>query len=301
MLELLDMMRPINCLMGVVAVFIGALLVAGQGISGFYAPLGYALFAVFVITGGGNVLNDYVDVEADKVNRPRRAIPSGKVSKRSALAFSVILFLLGIVSAGFINWICFFIAVFNSFVLILYSFLLQHKLLMGNLAIGYLVGSTFLFGGASVGNVSLLAIPAILMVLAMLATIAREIVKDLEDMEGDRKSFLKRITTKVTESIGERFGLTKTGVRIKYGERTMIVIAVACLMLAIVFSYLPYYYGLMGMGYVFLVGIADLVFLWCVYSIVRERKKRKGYRRVSRRLKIGMFIALIAFIAGVFI
>jgi len=301
MLELLEMMRPLNCLMGLVAVFIGALLVAGQGISGFYVPLGYALFAVFVITGAGNVLNDYVDVEADKVNRPRRAIPSGKVSKRSALGFSVILFLLGIVSAGFINWICFFIAVINSLVLIIYSLVLQHKLLLGNLAVGYLVGSIFLFGGASIGNVSLLAIPAILMVLAMLATISREIVKDMEDMEGDRKSFLKRITMKVTESIGERFGLTRAGVKIKYGERTMIVIAVACLMLAIVFSYLPHYYGFMGMGYVFLVGIADLVFIWCMYSLVRERKKRKGYRRISKRLKIGMFIALIAFIVGAFV
>ncbi|NIO22809.1 MAG: digeranylgeranylglyceryl phosphate synthase [Candidatus Aenigmarchaeota archaeon] len=301
MFELIDMMRPLNCLMGGFAAFIGGLLVVGSNVGGFYLPLLYAFFAVLVITGAGNVFNDYVDVEADKVNRPKRPIPAGKVSRRSSLAFSIILFLLGITAAGFINWIAFFIAVINSLVLIGYSFVLQHKLLLGNVSIGYLVGSTFLFGGASIGNIPLLVIPLILMMLAMLATIAREIVKDLEDMEGDRKSFLKRITMKVTESIGERFGLTKGGVRLKYGERTMIVIAVACLMLAIVFSYLPYYYGLMGVGYALIVGLADIVFLSSIYSLGRERKKRRGYRRISKRLKVGMFIALVAFIAGVFI
>ncbi|NIO19236.1 MAG: digeranylgeranylglyceryl phosphate synthase [Candidatus Aenigmarchaeota archaeon] len=301
MFELFEMMRPFNCLMGVIAGFIGGFLVAGQGIGGFYIPMIYALFAIFVITGAGNVFNDYADIEADKVNRPKRPIPSGKVSKGSALAFSMILFFVGIVAAGFINWITFFIAVINSLLLIAYSYVLQHKLLMGNLAIGYLVGSTFLFGGAAIGNLSLLVIPLILMILAMLTTITREIVKDLEDMEGDRKSFLKRIAMKVTESIGERFGLTKTGVKIKHGEKAMVVIAVACLMLAIIFSYLPYHYGFMGTGYLFIVSLADLVFLWCIYSLVRERKRRRGYKRISKRLKIGMFIALIAFIIGVFI
>lgn len=301
MLELIEMMRPFNCLMGAIAGFVGALLVVGPQISGFYLPVLFALFAIFVITGAGNVFNDYADVEADKVNRPSRPIPSGKVSRGSALAFSIVLFALGILAACFLNWICFFIAVFNSFVLILYSFVLQHKLLLGNVAIGYLVGSIFLFGGASIGNVSLLAIPLILAVLAMLATISREIVKDLEDMEGDRKSFLKRITTKVTESIGERFGLGKGGIRLRYGESALITLAIACLILAIIFSYLPYYYGFMGMSYLLVVGIADLVFLWCMYSIVRGKRKRKGYARVSRRLKLGMFIALIAFIVGVFV
>lgn len=301
MFGLFEMMRPFNCLMGVTAGFIGGLLVASQQISKFCIPMMYALFAIFVITGAGNVFNDYVDVEADRVNRPKRPIPSGRVSRRSALLFSMVLFLLGIISAGFLNWIAFIIAVINSLLLIVYSYILQHKLLLGNIAIGYLVGSTFLFGGAAIGELSLMTTPLILMILAMLTTIAREIVKDLEDIEGDRKSFLKRITMKITESIGERFGLTKSGVRIKYGERTMIVIAVACLMLAILFSYLPYYYGFMGMSYLFLVGLADLIFISCMYSLVRERRRRKGYARVSKRLKIGMFIALIAFITGVFV
>jgi geranylgeranylglycerol-phosphate geranylgeranyltransferase len=287
--------------MGAIAGFIGALLVAGTQISGFYLPVSLAFLAIFVITGAGNVFNDYADVEADNVNRPGRPIPSGKVSRRSALAFSIVLFAMGIIAAGFVNWICFFIAVFNSLLLVLYSFVLQHKLLLGNVAVGYLVGSTFLFGGASVGNAPLLAIPLILAVLAMLATVAREVVKDLEDMKGDRKSFLKRITTRVTGSMGERFGLGRGGVRMKYREGTMITIAVACLFLAVIFSYLPYHYGLMGLGYLLIVGLSDLVFLWCVYSIAREKGKRKGYARISRRLKIGMFIALLAFITGVFI
>ena len=301
MFDLFEMMRPLNCVMGSVATFIGALLVVRQELGVFYIPLIFALFAVFVITGAGNVFNDYVDVEADKVNKPKRPIPSGRVSKRSALIFSMLLFFLGILSAGFLNWICFAIAVVNSLLLVAYSHVLQNKLLMGNITIGYLVGSTFLFGGAATGYLPMIVIPLILMMLAMLATIAREIVKDLEDLEGDRKSFLKRIAKKVTESIGERFGLGKGGAKLKYGEKTMRIIAVACLMLAIIFSALPYYYGIMHTSYLLIVGLADIMFLWCIYSVITERRIKKGYARVSKRLKIGMFIALIAFIVGAFV
>jgi geranylgeranylglycerol-phosphate geranylgeranyltransferase len=300
MLDLLGMTRPLNGAMGIIGVLIGGLVAVGGNVQDLYTlPLFFALAAAFLITGAGNVINDYVDLDADKVNKPGRPIPSGKVSRNSALAFSIMLFILGNFCALFINGLCFTIAMVNSFLLIMYSVYFQHKTLLGNLVIGYLVGSVFLFGGAAFLKIRLVLI---LMVLAMLANISREIVKDLEDMEGDRKSFLKKIASKVSETaapIAERFGITTDGVRMKYRERTMIVLAIACLILAIVFSALPYYYGILKGSYLAVVSLADLVFISCIYSLGREKRRRKGYTRISKRLKIGMFIALIAFIAGV--
>lgn len=301
MLELLGMVRPLNGVMGMIGIFIGGLIAVNASIQNLYTlPFLFGLAAVFLITGAGNVFNDYVDVEADRVNRPRGPIPSGKVSRNSALIFSIILFVLGNFCALLINGLCFTIAMINSFLLIMYSVSFQHKTFLGNTTIGYLVGSVFLFGGAIFLEIRLVLI---LTVLAMLATISREIVKDLEDIKGDRKSFLKKIASKVSEAttpIAERFGIMRGDVRMKYRERTMIVLAIACLILAIVFSFLPYYYGILKMSYLAVVAVADLVFLSCIYSLGREKKKRKGYARISKRLKIGMFIALIAFILGSF-
>lgn len=300
MLELLGMMRILNCVMAMIGVFVGALVALG-GLGGIYSVhFLLALAAVFLVTGAGNVFNDYADIEADKINRPKRLIPSGAVSRNSAFTFSITLFVLGNLCAGLINGLCLTLALINSALLILYSLFLQHKILIGNIAIGYLVGSLFLFGGAVFLNGKIWTV-LVLMILAMLANIAREIVKDLEDLEGDRKSFLKKMASKKVKLMAERFGLTKGGVRMKYDERTMIVLAILCLLFAVAFSGLPYYYGLMRISYLIIVAVADVVLLSCVCSLLGEEKKKKGYGRISKRLKIGMFIALIAFIVGAFL
>jgi geranylgeranylglycerol-phosphate geranylgeranyltransferase len=297
MLELLGMTRPLNGLMTMIGVFVGALVSAGlEGIG--VIPFLLALAAVFLVNSAGNVFNDCMDVGADKVNRPGRPLPSGRVSKNAALAFSLVLFVAGNLCALLINGLCVTIALINSLLLIAYSVSLQHKTLIGNVVIAYLVGSVFLFGGAVFLDFIKIWTVVILAGLAMLANMAREIVKDLEDMEGDKKSFLKKLASKTTTRIAERFGVAADGVKLKYKERTMLVIALACIALAVVFSALPYYYGTMKLGYLAIIVLADVAFVSSAISLSREQKRKKGYTRISKRLKIAMFIALVAFVAG---
>jgi geranylgeranylglycerol-phosphate geranylgeranyltransferase len=300
MLELFGMTRPLNGVMTIIGVFIGALVSAGPaGLEA--ATLLLAFAAVFLINSAGNVFNDCMDIEADRVNRPERPIPSGKVPKRTALAFSGALFVLGNLCALMINGLCLTIALVNSLLLVAYSISLQHKILLGNVTIAYLVGSIFLFGGAVFLDFLKIWTVVMLSGLAMLANIAREIVKDLEDIEGDKKGFLKKLASKTTTRIAERFGIATGGVKLKYKERMMIIIAIACIALAVVFSALPYYYGIMKLSYLVIVVLADALFISAAISLGREQKRKKGYSRISRRLKIAMLIALIAFIVGAII
>lgn len=303
MLDLFEMTRPLNGLMAMIGVLIGGMIAVGGDVGTLYGlPLLIAFVVVFLINGAGNVFNDYLDVDADKMNKPSRPLASGSVSRKTALVFSIALFVAGNALALTINGLCFTIAVFNSFVLIVYSLSLQHKLFLGNLAIGYLVGSVFLFGGAVFLN---MRIVLILSILAMLSTITREIVKDLEDMEGDRKSFLKRMSSKVSEAvapIAERFGVTTKGAKMRTDEKNMIVLAVTCILLAILFSFLPLYYSIMKAGYLAVVTVADAIFLWSAYSLTGGRGDGKiDYKKISKRLKIGMFVALLAFLVGIFV
>ncbi|MCX6817779.1 MAG: UbiA family prenyltransferase [Candidatus Aenigmarchaeota archaeon] len=298
LVEMLGMMRPGNCLMAAAGALIGALIAIG-GINGlFSAQFMLVALAVVAITGAGNVINDYFDVEADKVNRPRRPIPSGAVSRRGALVFAVLLFVLGNFCALTISWACFFIAILNTALLVVYSWTLQHKVFIGNITIGYLVGSVFFFGAAAFFN-DRIGFALVLTALAMMVNVSREIVKDMEDMEGDRKSFLKRIASSGKKKRGERFSMTDDGARLRYNERMMIVIALFCLLVAVVLSAIPYYFGYLRASYFVVVLVADALFVSCIYSVLREQRKKKGYTRISRRLKIGMFIAMVAFIAGV--
>jgi len=290
----LKILRPLNCVMTAIAVFIGGLLIAEFGTLIYAEKIYLAMAAAFLIAGAGNAINDYVDVESDRINRPKRPIPSGQVGKRWALVYSILLFLVGIFLAGFINWIAFGVAVFNSALLIVYSVSLQNKLLLGNISISYLVGSGFLFGGVALGNMFL---PLLLMLLAFFANLSREIVKDLEDIEGDRKSFLKRVAAGIRRTIGERFGFTGSGAELKYGRRKLKIIAGFSLLLVIATSPLPYMFGILGLSYLIILIPTDIVFLVAVLFTIKAESK-KGFHRISRMIKLGMFLGLLAFIIG---
>ncbi|MCK5032602.1 MAG: UbiA family prenyltransferase, partial [Calditrichia bacterium] len=76
--------RPANVLIAFVTIFIAA------GISGALNPLINVFLAALsasLITVGANVINDYFDIEIDRINKPKRLLPSGQISKKQALMF----------------------------------------------------------------------------------------------------------------------------------------------------------------------------------------------------------------------
>lgn len=297
MIGYLKLLRPGNAAMAAIAVMVGGFLVLGRAgfLGGPLAGLALAMAAAFLITGAGNAINDYFDLESDRVNRPRRPIPSGQVGRKSALAFSIMLFLMGIALSGFINWACFAIAIINSLLLVEYSHALQDKILVGNIAVSYLVGSTFLFGGAAMGNP---ALPLLFMFLAALSNLGREIVKGLEDLEGDRLKFLKKLASGI-RGVAERFGLRQGRAGIMHEKRITIVAGIS-LLLAIFVSPLPYLLGMLGISYLAVLIPADFLFALAMALLTRASGK-KHFHKISMVIKLGMFLGLMAFIVGVLV
>lgn len=286
--------------MSIVAVIIGGLLASGGNLTIFLDPLSPVYLAaviVFVITGAGNAINDYTDTEADKINAPKRPIPSGRVSPKAALAFSGILFALGIGLSMVLTYMALILAVVNSLMLVVYSTHLQNRILLGNITVGYLVGSTFLFGGAALGNIYL---PFLLMLLAMFATITREIIKDLEDLEGDKKSFMKKLATEAKKIIGARFGIKDKEAELKVQGKRAKYIAITTMFIAILSSPLPFILGILGLAYLIFLVPTILIFLTVIVKI-QKAKTKKEFHKISKMIKLGMNIGLLAFIVGVLI
>jgi len=189
MLGYLSLVRPLNGAMAAIATWTGAI------VAGF--PIGYtnmltfplspvllAMISVFLISSGGMAINDYFDAEIDKLNKPKRPIPSGKIKKKSALAFSIMLFVSGIAAAYFINANALGVAAFAAVLLIAYAAKLKKVIMAGHVSVSLLVGLTFIYGGIAAGNY----IPALMMaLLAVLSNTAREIYKSIEDVMGDKK------------------------------------------------------------------------------------------------------------------
>ncbi|HWR25896.1 MAG TPA: geranylgeranylglycerol-phosphate geranylgeranyltransferase [Methanosarcina sp.] len=279
----LELMRYRNCLMAGFAAIIGILIAfnilgsdaLSSGSEKFpFLDSGLVFLAVFLISGAGNSINDYFDIRIDSINRPERPIPSGRIKLKEAFYFSYLLFVLGTLLAFSINPFCGFIAFFNSLMLILYAKMLKSTPLLGNLTIGYLTGSTFLFGASVFGFSGLKAL-FILFLLAALAITSREIVKDIEDIEGDRIN-----------------GADTLPIRI--GARKASYVAVFTGFLAVLLSPLPYLMSVIGFRYLYVVLLADLGFFAAIHQIL----VRDNPTKASKMFKIAMFFALLAFIAG---
>jgi geranylgeranylglycerol-phosphate geranylgeranyltransferase len=267
---LLDLTRPGNAIAAGVLTFTGAFVARGFEA----APLAViaAVTATVCATAAGNAINDYFDRDIDRINRPDRPIPRGAVSARGTLAFSVALFLGAVVAALALPLAALAIAVANLLALVAYTEVFKGLPGVGNVVVAYLTGSTFLFGAAAVGR---LWNPAVLVLfaLAALATATREIVKDVEDLAGDREEGLRTLP-------------------IVIGESNALWIAAVVLFVAVGASAVPYLMGTFGVAYVAIVVAADAVMLDAT------RRSFTDPSIAQRRLKRGMFLAAIGFVAG---
>lgn len=275
--------RPVNSLFAGFAVLLGVIIAAGPfDLPSEAAPPLYIypalIAAVALITAAGNVINDYFDRDIDAVNRPERPIPSGDISPKTALLYSTALFLAGLGACIFTNVSCAAIAVFNSALLVLYAIKLKGVPLAGNIAVSYLTASIFLFGGAVYGLYGLLQ-NIYVAAIVFLAILARELLKDAEDIEGDREGGVKTLPMSI--------GVGKTG-----------IICMALCGSAVFISLLPVFRW-WGAEYLVLIIIADLVIMAGaakgLYADNPERLKKSGATSV---LKYGMFLSLVIFIGS---
>ena len=266
----LELTRPVNAVVAGMLTFIGS-FVAVPVASLSAVPVAAAVCATVLATGAGNAINDYFDRDVDRINDPGRPIPRGAISPRGALAFSVGLFLVAVVVAlALLPILAIAIAVVNLVALVTYTEFFKGKPGVGNALVAYLGGSTFLFGGAAVGSVGP---TVVLFVLAALSTLAREIIKDVEDVAGDRKEGLNTLPIAV-------------------GEPWALRLAAGLLLAAALASPVPYLTGTFGVAYLAVVGPADLVMLAAGYRGFESPSVGQSW------LKYGMFFAAAAFVAG---
>ena len=265
---LLELTRPVNAVAAGMLTFIGAFVAGGLDMSvAVSAAVGATVFA----TAAGNAMNDYFDREIDAINQPDRPIPRGAVTPRVALGFSLLLFAGAVVLALVLPLTAIAIAVVNLLALVAYTELFKGLPGVGNAVVGYLGGSTFLFGAAAVGRVTEAVV--VLFALAALSTVAREIVKDVEDVAGDRREGLNTLP-------------------IAIGERPALWLAVALLAVALLASPLPYLQETFGWPYLAVVAVADLVMV--VAAVESFSDPTAGQEHLS----YAMFLAGGAFVVG---
>ena len=138
-----------------------------------------------MITAAGYVINDYYDIKIDYVNKPERVVVGRFVKRRSIIILHATLNTIGVLVGVLVSWQ---IGVINFFVvglLWLYSNQLKRLPLLGNLTVAFLTGlSVFVVFVLYRESIFLFATYAF---FAFFISLIREIIKDMEDVEGDKK------------------------------------------------------------------------------------------------------------------
>jgi len=269
----IELTRPGNVVLTAVAVIAGAFIASGPDIINFQSEIIICCISAMMLVGGGNALNDYNDRESDKKNHPERPIPSGKISANNALNFAQSLLGLGLVILLLTldNKMPFIIALLGVLTLLAYENGLKAAGITGNIAVGFMSGAVFLFAGMAVNDPGL---TLWMFGLALLATISREIVKDIQDLEGDqdRKTLPSRI------GIGNALNL-----------------ATVILIIAIGLSYTAtnQFENMAFNAYLGGVTLANGMMLYGIYNA-----KFENYEIGQTNIKQGMGTAMLAFIAA---
>lgn len=196
-IALVEASRPLLWLFSIVSAFSG-MFMAFDGLPPLNLLLLVAVGVGPCITAALNLLNAIYDVEVDRISKPKRPLPTNRISRNMALTSTVLLYLMGIVIAYTLGFFPFIITLIGIALSIFYSIPPTRIKAKGGfsnilLSLGY---TTICFvGGWSIFR-SLSEIPWLILTFVTLQVAGANIVKDFVDYEGDKEMNVKTLPVK---------------------------------------------------------------------------------------------------------
>lgn len=265
--------RPGNVAITGLSVLVGT---SGYGLKEHALGIILAAVSAMLIASGGNSLNDYYDLEIDKVNRPQRPLPLGMLQPKTAFWLGFLWMLSGLILAYFIGIKPLLLALAVSALLWLYAARGKMMGLFGNLTVALICGLAFVYGGLAAGNTGLSLFPA---GFAFLLHLSREMVKDVQDRTGDLSQGTKTLP-------------------IVWGSEKTLKLAAVVLMLLITLTPLPYLLGIYNVRYLLAVVLGVDFMLAIMIQKLLTTPRDEDLSRISFFLKIVMLVGIMAICLG---
>ncbi|MBT4406897.1 MAG: UbiA family prenyltransferase [Euryarchaeota archaeon] len=287
----LKLARPKNIALALPTVVLGAYIVQPQQWSTIDAGM-VCLNALSVVgfMAAGNILNDLVDFETDKVNHPDRPLPTGQVSINSAKQIVAAATLVSFFSMLLCSVLyyhqsstlpLFSMAIWLTACILMITYELgpstKNQGLKGNISISVMVGLVILYGASVLSALNNSPLVFAAAATAAFANLAREILKDCQDIEGDTGR----------NTLPMQVGLEKAR-----------MIAYPIALTAMVFAALPYYLGWGGFELgLLIIQIPAILLLITLNNPISKGEDRKAQKQV----RLAMLAGLIGFAISVLV
>ena len=270
LLAAVKMLRPLNLVLGALAVLITAALMPAWPT---WSAIGWAIATVLPFNAAANALNDYFDYPIDKVNRPDRPLVSGALPREAGWLLAVVLFVAGALAAFQLPPAAQRIALLIALpLMVLYTPVFKGLPLVGNAVVALILGLAFLFAGAAFGHLELMWAP---FGLAAGFNLLREVVKDVEDVAGDAQAGVGTFAVRWGVSGGIKLALILT-----------LLLMFSCL--------LPYILEVYGTTYLVAVIIGVELPLLYTFVYLDKHPNPVGAGWVAKVLKVDILAGLLA-------
>jgi len=274
-IDLMLLTRPVNSIMVGFAVIVGISVSAPNQLLSVPALLGF--LTGFLISSYSMIVNDWYDLEVDRINSPDRPLASGRIHPRTAAVFAGIMLTLGLISSILIGLDTFIIASIFAAIAWIYNYRGKKQMLLGNMMVAASVAIPYIYGGATVGMID----DRLLWFLALtsfLAATGREIIKTIADVDGDAARQVKSIAR-------------------VYGSRIAAYAGAFFFLGAVGSTVIPILVGEVGIVFTVLILIPDILFIYAAVRIIMDYSKLKALQ-IKKLALIGMIIGMVIFIIG---
>jgi len=251
--------------------------------------------ATVFITAGGYVINDYFDIKTDLINKDGKVIVSTKIPRRQAMLWHTILNIAGVLAGFYISWKAGYVWIGLLFLMVsgllyFYSASYKRQFLIGNIIVAFLTAMVpflvIIYEWAFIYRyyvVNALEMPDLdflffwiggFSLFAFLTTLTREIIKDIEDFEGD--------STFGSNTIPIVLGIPASRIIV------VILIGITISMLYLVWGF--FVTDLITLLYISVFIVLPLLYI--IYLVFRSRSK-KQIHTASTMMKVVMLTGIL--------
>lgn len=254
-----------------ICVIAGEILALGRLPSFFEAFLGF--LTGFFVSGSAMISNDYFDLNVDRVNRPSRPLPSGRITIPELKILMGIFSVAGFTTAVLLGPIQLIVAAVLWTVGVLYNWRLKETGIPGNLMVSLSVAMTFIFGGVAVGEV-LSGVVWTFGALAFIFDFGEEIAGGAMDIEGDKQRQVRTLAS-------------------RRGRKVALRVSATLFTIFIGLSFVPYIMNWLGTSYLFLIVPTDSALAYFAFKLLQSNTIKEGQSRIHH-----LYLTLVLFIIG---
>jgi len=234
-------------------------------------------FCGFFLSATALILNDYFDLEVDRINAPDRSLPSGIVTTTEVIALSILTTLIGLGCAALIGFSALVLSVLFWCIGFLYNWRFKETGLLGNLMVSASTAVTFILGGMIAGSPWNKIVWTVAFI-GFFLDLGEEIGCDAMDMEGDKKRKSRSIA-------------------ILKGRPFAIRLAGSSFFLVVLISFLPVLLGWMGPVYFVVISISSIFTIYFTIRLIKSQSIDQG-RSSLKSIYIVPLFTMVAFIIG---